>query len=123
VLPNIIQSQKKKHFNSFSFQQKQAMAGVFRIGVIVRSSSKPLVKAAIPALTQTCGISGKIIRATQNIQKPKPYPYKEKGYSFTNAVFDKTTKRLDDNSKVKERRILLLPTIYRNFNSLLGDCC
>lgn len=79
------------------------MAGVFRvgvIGVIHRSSSKPLAKAAIPSLTQTCGISGKILRTAQNIQKPKPYPYTEKGYGFLNAVFDRTTKRFDDNSKV-----------------------
>lgn len=80
------------------------MAGVLRfgvIGVVHRSSSKPFVKATIPVLTQSCGISGKIIRATQNIQKPKPYPYKEKDYGFLNAVFDKTTKRFDDNSKVR----------------------
>jgi NADH dehydrogenase (ubiquinone) 1 alpha subcomplex subunit 10 len=80
------------------------MAGVLRfgvIGVIHRSSSKPLAKATIPALTQTCGIAGKILRATKNIQKPKPYPYKDKDYGFLNAVFDRTTKRFDDNSKVR----------------------
>lgn len=80
------------------------MAGVFRIGVIGvinRSTSKPLVKAAIPAMMQSCGVSGKMLRATQNIVKPKPYPYKEKDYYFSNAVFDRTTKRFDENSKVK----------------------
>lgn len=78
------------------------MAAVFRVGLIgtVSRSSKPLVKATIPAMVQSCGISGKLIRATQNIVKPKPYPYKEKGYGFFNAVIDKTTKRFDDNSKV-----------------------
>ena len=78
------------------------MAAVFRVGLIgtVGRSSKPLAKASIPALMQSCGISGKILRATQNIVKPKPYPYKEKGYGFIDAVFDKTTKRFDDNSKV-----------------------
>lgn len=82
------------------------MAGVLRfgvIGVVHRSSSKPLVKATIPALTQSCKISGKIIRSAQNIVIPKPYPYKEKGYGFLNAVFDKTTKRFDENSKVRKK--------------------
>lgn len=80
------------------------MAGVFRvgvIGVINKSSTKPLAKASIPSLVQSCGISGKILRATENIARPKPYPYKEKPYRFLNAVFDRTTKRFDDNSKVK----------------------
>lgn len=81
------------------------MAGVFRfgvVGVIHRSSPKPLAKATIPSLQQTCGIAGKILRATRNIQKPKPYPYTEKTYNFLNAVFDRTTKRFDENSKVRE---------------------
>lgn len=78
------------------------MTAVFRVGVIgvVGKSSKPLAKAAITTFMQSCGISGKIIRATQDLVKPKPYPYKDKGYGFLNAVFDKTTKRFDDNSKV-----------------------
>lgn len=78
------------------------MAAVFRVGLIsaVNKSSKPLAKATIPTLIQSCGISGKILRATQNLVKPKPYPYKEKGYGFLNAVFDKTSKRFDENSKV-----------------------
>lgn len=80
------------------------MAGVFRfgvVGVIHRSSAKPLAKAAIPAMVQSCGISGKVLRATQNIVKPKPYPYMDKLYRFRNAVFDRTTWRMDENSKVE----------------------
>jgi len=78
------------------------MAAVFRVGLIsaVNKSSTPLAKATIPILIQSCGISGKIIRATQNLVKPKPYPYKDKGYGFLNAVFDKTTKRFDENTKI-----------------------
>lgn len=80
------------------------MAGVFRVGVINfinrSTSSKPLVKATIPALIQSCGISGKTLRGAQKIVKPKPYPYKEKSYGFTQAIFDKTTPRMDENSKL-----------------------
>lgn len=79
------------------------MAGVFRVGVaslINKSSAKPLVKATLPTITQCCNISGKSLRGTQKIEKHKPYPYNEKPYGFLNAIFDKTTKRFDDNSKV-----------------------
>lgn len=89
------------------------MAGVFRIGVvgvINRSSSQPLAKAAVPILIQKCGISGKIIRTSENIVRPKPYPYKEKNYGFLNAVFDKTTPRFDDNSKVSDLRSIASPS-------------
>ncbi|CRK98059.1 CLUMA_CG011428, isoform A [Clunio marinus] len=79
------------------------MAGVFRfgvVGIINRTSSKPLAKATIPCIIQSCNISGKIIRATQNIVKPKPYPYKTKPYGLSQALFDRTMKRLDENSKM-----------------------
>ncbi|CAO1383107.1 unnamed protein product [Diamesa hyperborea] len=79
------------------------MAGVFRVGVVSlinKSSAKPLVKATLPTITQCCNISGKSIRGTQKIEKHKPYPYNEKPYGFLNAIFDKTTKRFDDNSKL-----------------------
>lgn len=78
------------------------MSAVLRISLIgvVGRSSRTLTKAATPALTQTCGIAGKIIRETEKWVRPKPYPYKEKDYGFLNAVFDKTTQRFNDNSKV-----------------------
>lgn len=54
----------------------------------------------LPAVTQLCSISGKTLRGAQKLSKPAPYPYKEKPYGFFNAVFDKTQKRLDENSKI-----------------------
>lgn len=90
------------------------MAGVFRfgvVGIIHRSSSKPLVKAVVPSMVQSCGISGKILRNAQNIVKPKPYPYQEKTYQFRHAVFDRTTKRMDENSKVDYHRMINLQSI------------
>ncbi|CAG9819656.1 unnamed protein product [Phaedon cochleariae] len=32
--------------------------------------------------------------------KPKPWPYKEKGYNLFSYLYDKTTSRLDENSKI-----------------------
>jgi hypothetical protein len=81
------------------------MAAVFRVGVVGllhKSSSKALTKAAIPAIIQSCSISGKIIRTANNIQRPKPYDYKNKKYTWINTLFDKTTPRMDDNSKVSQ---------------------
>lgn len=87
------------------------MAGVFRVGIIgilgkTSGSSKPLIKTALPALTQVCYISGKTLRASEpQVQKPAPYPYKDKPYGFLEAVMDKTTKRMDENSKVQNCHI------------------
>lgn len=79
------------------------MAAVLRVGIVgvASKTSKPLARAVIPALMQSCGISGKVLRLTQNIVRPKPYPYKEQGYGITRALLDRTTKRFDDNTKVK----------------------
>lgn len=79
------------------------MAGIFRvgvIGVINRSTPKPLMRAAVPSVIQSCGISGKIIRATEKVVRPKPFPYKEKMYGLFNALLDRTLKRFDENTKV-----------------------
>ncbi|XP_059619907.1 NADH dehydrogenase [ubiquinone] 1 alpha subcomplex subunit 10, mitochondrial [Phlebotomus argentipes] len=75
------------------------MAGVLRISVgrFLPSAARP---AAVPCVQQKCGISGKTIRGSQKLVKPPPYPYKTKRYGFFQALFDHTTKRLDDNSKI-----------------------
>jgi len=79
------------------------MAGVFRIGVIGvinRSTSKPFMSATVPALIQSCGIKGRVMRAHENIVRPKPFPYKERVYGVFNALLDRTLKRFDDNTKL-----------------------
>jgi len=53
-----------------------------------------------PTLQQACLISGKTLRGTQKLVKSKPYDYKNKGYNVFNAIFDKTTHRMDENSKI-----------------------
>lgn len=80
------------------------MAGVLRFGVIVNGigkSSKPLVKARIPVTVQACGITSKLLRDQNKIEKPAPFPYRTVEYTFWRAFLDKTTKRFDENSKVK----------------------
>ena len=54
-------------------------------------------------LAQTLGrtISSKAMRQGMEIEpKPAPFPYKEKRYNFFRALFDPTTSRLDENSKL-----------------------
>lgn len=46
-------------------------------------------------------ITSRTTRAGQDLpSKPKPWPYQTKSYTFLNYFFDKTTARLDENSKV-----------------------
>lgn len=46
-------------------------------------------------------ISGKVMRqGLPPVQKPAPFPYKEKRYNFLRALLDPTTSRLDENSKL-----------------------
>ena len=76
------------------------MAGVLRFGIInvASKSAKPLIKLHVPVVVQACNISGKTLRGHR--AKPEPFPYKEKSYDLWRAFLDKTTKRLDENSKV-----------------------
>lgn len=84
------------------------MSGVLRNGVwrLVKASTSSkvstelLLKNAVPALHQTCCISGKALRNLEQTKRPAPYDYINKDYTFWEALFDKTTKRFDENSKV-----------------------
>ncbi|XP_055382561.1 NADH dehydrogenase [ubiquinone] 1 alpha subcomplex subunit 10, mitochondrial [Condylostylus longicornis] len=80
------------------------MAGIVRVAFVkaIGPNSKFLnVQNALPAaLSQKCKISGKTMRGSVKVSKPKPWPYKEKGYGLLQAMFDKTSKRLDENSKI-----------------------
>lgn len=78
------------------------MSGVLRSGVvraIARSNCLLNTQNLVPIVAQKCNISGKTLRGTK-IVKPKAYDYKTKPYGFIQAVLDKTTKRLDENSKI-----------------------
>lgn len=50
-------------------------------------------------VTQVAPITSIPIREP-NPDKPAPYPYKEKKYNFWKSIFDKTTKRFDENTKL-----------------------
>lgn len=75
------------------------MTAVFRVG-LVRLCSRNV--AALPASfnQQQRSISGKTMRGGPRVIEHKPFPYKEKEYNFFNSLFDKTTKRLHENSKI-----------------------
>lgn len=63
-------------------------------------------------MQQTANISSKAWRELNGIHRPPPYDYKNKNYTLSSSWFDKTTKRLDDNSKVcysSYKRIILQP--------------
>lgn len=82
------------------------MSGVLRSGVCrlmkVSAASKAelLLKNAVPAVQQACGISGKALRALEKTKRPPPYDYINKDYTLWSAFLDKTTHRFDENSKV-----------------------
>lgn len=88
------------------------MSGVLRSGVrrLVGQSAtaakatqnQTLLKssAVLPAALQACHISGRASHGPEKRVRPAPYDYVNKDYTFWHALFDKTTHRFDDNSKV-----------------------
>lgn len=87
------------------------MAAVFRVGVLrlattgaqqtTAAAQKSLLNAKqfIPAVNQKCNITGKSFRG-KALDRPKPYPYETKEYNLLRSIFDKTTWRFDENSKI-----------------------
>jgi len=80
------------------------MASVLRFGGrrLVKITEQNLlnIRKCQPTLQQACFISGRTLRGSQKLVKAKPYDYKNKGYNVLNAIFDKTTYRMDENSKI-----------------------
>lgn len=86
------------------------MAAVLRVGVL-RLVNQPATvsngavknllstKQLLPAINQSCNITGKSFRG-KPLDRPKPYPYKDKCYNVWQAIFDKTTWRFNENSKI-----------------------
>lgn len=56
-------------------------------------------KTFLPVLCSSRSISGKTMR-DPNIKKPPPFPYKDKSYTVFHRIFDHTTDRFDENSKI-----------------------
>lgn len=89
------------------------MSGVLRSGVrrlvgqsataaATASQKQALLKGSVvlPAALQACHISGRASHGAEKRVRPAPYDYVNKDYTFWHALFDKTTHRFDDNSKV-----------------------
>lgn len=92
------------------------MASVLRFGGLrlmnMTEQSLLSIRKCQPSYQQTCFISGKTLRGTQKLVKAKPYDYKNKSYNVLKAIFDKTTHRMDENSKVTTKMIKLCEKMY-----------
>lgn len=71
-----------------------------RVALLNRSAFSRLLNKQLPCSQQVANISSKAWRELNNVQRPPPYDYKNKGYMLYQSWFDKTTKRFDDNTKV-----------------------
>ncbi|CAL8095267.1 unnamed protein product [Orchesella dallaii] len=61
--------------------------------ILFGNSSQTIFKVSVASIT------GRASR-TEPLVKPKPWPYRERGYNNIHACFDGTKKRLGENSKV-----------------------
>ncbi|XP_012257960.2 NADH dehydrogenase [ubiquinone] 1 alpha subcomplex subunit 10, mitochondrial [Athalia rosae] len=81
------------------------MASVLRFGaskLLARNSLAVLCKPTSGtngAVIQAAFISGKALRVTDNT-RPPPYPYETKRFTLFDAIFENTTHRFDENSKI-----------------------
>lgn len=99
------------------------MASVLRIGALrlVNLTEQSLlnVRKYQPTLQQACFISGKTLRGTQKLVKAKPYDYKNKSYNLFDSIFDKTTHRMDENSKVMSKIVPFVVSLCFNVSALI----
>lgn len=85
------------------------------MAAVLRSIRSPQCKAFIltanqlPTLNQTANISSKALRDLNGIKRPPPYDYKRKGYNLVQSWFDRTTSRIDENSKVNTHKYYYKP--------------
>lgn len=78
------------------------MAGLIKTSVIKFISPSHGGKIAACAFVQQRNISGKTLRESLPPQPPKkaPFDYENKDYTWIRSLFDRTTHRFDENSKV-----------------------
>lgn len=86
------------------------MAIVLRSRMVRLVPSQMLLSKAaakqLPSLQQAACISSKAYRDLNGIKRPPPYNYIEKSYGYWHSLIDRTTQRLDENSKVENHRQL-----------------
>lgn len=73
------------------------MTAVLRLG-LMRLCQRPATTAG--TVSQQRLISGKTMRGGPRLVTHKPFPYREKNYTVFTAMLDKTTPRLNENSKL-----------------------
>jgi len=76
------------------------MAAVLRTATFRIAPAKSLLSKHLPCIQQAAGIQSKALRDLQGIKRPPPYDYRHKPYNVWRSFFDKTTHRIDDNSKI-----------------------
>lgn len=78
------------------------MAGLARASRLAFSNGNALTNAMKKTLMQpqTAGIATKEIRDLDGIKRPAPFDYKNKNFNLFRSIFDKTHKRIDENSVV-----------------------
>lgn len=82
------------------------MSAVLRFGVVNllprTAGNVQLLNSALAttAVQPKCFISGKTMRGGKPLTKPKPWDYENKKYGLFQAMYDKTLKRFDENSKL-----------------------
>ncbi|KAF2886661.1 hypothetical protein ILUMI_19513 [Ignelater luminosus] len=80
------------------------MAAVFRLGIfriVNNNAANKLLSNTSDLKVPIRGIAGKALRCVESSPpKPAPWPYKTKRYTLLNYVYDKTTPRFDQNSKI-----------------------
>lgn len=96
------------------------MGSLVRVINRFTSSKGPKILFAKIEINHLRPISSKLIRSTETDRppKPKPWNYNEKPFRTINRLFDKTTARFDENSKVSHSHFYL----YNNFN-FVDNCC
>lgn len=78
------------------------------MAAVLRSICSPQCKAFIltvnhlPTLNHAANISSKALRDLNGVKRPPPYDYKNKGYNLFQSWFDRTTPRIDENSKASK---------------------
>lgn len=71
-----------------------------RLTLISGNALSKLVSKQLPCSFQAASISSKAWRELNGIKRPPPFDYRNKDYTLITSWFDKTTHRLDENSKV-----------------------
>lgn len=79
-----------------------SVSSALRVGIARLYGANPqvvLVNAKCCQIQIRC-ISSKEVRQKEARQKPAPYPYNHKRYTYFHSLFDKTSRRFDENTKV-----------------------